>query len=74
MIEGSKSGNADPIVTYGMVGGGEGAFIGDVHRRAIGLDGKARLVAGSFSRSMATTVATGESLHLDKDRLYETYT
>ena len=73
MIEGSKSGNADPIVTYGMVGGGEGAFIGDVHRKSINLDGKARLVAGCFSRSMANTLATGEQLHLEKDRLYESY-
>jgi len=32
-----------------MVGGGEGAFIGDVHRRAIALDGSATLVAGCFS-------------------------
>jgi len=74
MIEASKTGSADPIVTYGMVGGGEGAFIGDVHRHAIAFDGKARLVAGSFSRSMAKTLSTGEQLHVDKERLYETYT
>lgn len=73
MIEGSKGGNAQPIVTYGMVGGGQGAFIGEVHRRSLALDGKARLVAGSFSRSMAKTLATGEELHLEKDRLYESY-
>jgi predicted dehydrogenase len=73
MIEGSKTGKSNPIVTYGMVGGGEGAFIGDVHRHAIAFDGKARLVAGSFSRSMAKTLSTGEELHVDKDRLYETY-
>ena len=34
---------------YGMVGGGPGAFIGQVHRDAIALDGKCRIVAGSFS-------------------------
>ena len=33
----------------GQVGGGPGAFIGDVHRRAIRLDGLATLVAGVFS-------------------------
>lgn len=32
-----------------MVGGGPGAFIGDVHRRALRLDGLATLVAGAFS-------------------------
>lgn len=74
MIEGSRTGNADPIVTFGMVGGGEGAFIGDVHRRAIALDGKARLVAGCFSRDKKTTLATGEGLHLDRERLYASYT
>ena len=73
MIEGSKDSGADPIVTYGMIGGGEGAFIGDVHRHAIGLDSKAKLVAGCFSRSMANTVATGAALHVDKERLYESY-
>ena len=73
MIEGSKTGKTNPIVTYGMVGGGEGAFIGDVHRHAIALDGKARLVAGSFSRSMSKTLSAGDEFHIDKDRLYETY-
>lgn len=58
---------------YGMVGGGQGAFIGDAHRRAIGLDGKARLIAGCFSRTYDNTLATGEELGVPKDRLYKTY-
>lgn len=58
---------------YGMVGGGQGSFIGNAHRRAIGLDGKARLVAGCFSRSYSNTLATGEALEITKDRLYETF-
>ena len=33
----------------GMVGGGRGAFIGGVHRRAANLDGNIELVAGAFS-------------------------
>ena len=32
-------------LTYGMVGGGPGSFIGDAHRRAISLDSSYRLVA-----------------------------
>jgi len=32
-----------------MVGGGEGAFIGGVHRIALRLDGHYELVAGCFS-------------------------
>ncbi|MFQ7549040.1 MAG: hypothetical protein ACLRMZ_00325 [Blautia marasmi] len=34
---------------YGMVGGGLGAFIGAVHRKAIALEETADLVAGCFS-------------------------
>ena len=34
----------------GMVGGGQGAFIGAVHRIAAALDGQVELVAGVFSR------------------------
>lgn len=62
------------VIKYGMVGGGEGSFIGDVHRRAIGLDGKAVLTAGCFSRSFEKTAAAGEALHLNKERLYASYT
>lgn len=61
------------VLTYGMVGGGQNAFIGDAHRRAIGLDGRARLAAGCFSRDYENTCITGEQLHVEKDRLYHTY-
>ncbi len=74
MIEASKSSGKSGIIRYGMIGGGEGAFIGDVHRKAIGLDGKAVLTAGCFSRNYENTLATGEALHLDSERLYKTYT
>jgi predicted dehydrogenase len=56
-----------------MVGGGQGAFIGDVHRKSIALDGKAELVAGCFSQDHQNTLATGKMLGLDKDRLYESF-
>jgi len=56
-----------------MVGGGQGAFIGDVHRRAIALDGSAGLVAGSFSRTYENTLATGRPLRLDPSRLYRSF-
>lgn len=60
-------------IRYGMVGGGEGSFIGDVHRKAINLDGKAVLAAGCFSRSLDNTLATGAALGVAKERLYATY-
>ncbi len=72
MIEGSSQGSARAL-RYGMVGGGQGAFIGDVHRKAIALDGSAALVAGCFSRSHENTLATGRGLGLADDRLYRTF-
>ena len=58
----------------GMVGGGQGAFIGGVHRIAAALDGQIDLVAGVFSRDWNNTQATGRSLYLDPSRLYHTAT
>jgi predicted dehydrogenase len=56
----------------GMVGGGEGSFIGAVHRTAAALDLQIELVAGCFSRDAANTRRTGEQLYLDPSRCYET--
>jgi len=72
MIEGSAQGSGRSL-RYGMVGGGQGAFIGDVHRKAIALDGSATLAAGCFSRSHENTLATGRALGLPDDRLYRSF-
>ena len=72
MIE-SSSLNQGRSLTYGMVGGGQGAFIGDVHRKAIALDGGAVLAAGCFSRSHENTLATGRALGLPDARLYRSF-
>jgi predicted dehydrogenase len=53
-----------------MVGGGPGAFIGAVHRRAVALDGLAELVAGAFSTDAAKSRVQGRELHLDPSRVY----
>ena len=58
---------------FGMVGGGPGAFIGAVHRRAATLDGLATLVAGAFSSDREKSRAQGRELHLDPDRVYDSY-
>lgn len=73
MIESSKAGQAAPMLTYGMVGGGQGAFIGDVHRKTAQFDGKAGIVAGCFSRDYQNTLATGASLGIDASRLYQSF-
>jgi len=73
MIEGQASGTRTPKLRYGMVGGGQGAFIGDVHRKAIAMDGKAEIVCGAFSQSYDNTLATGETLGLPRERLYRSF-
>lgn len=60
-------------LNYGMVGGGPGSFIGDAHRRAINLDGQARLVAGCFSRTPEKCQQTGQELGLDAQRCYASF-
>jgi predicted dehydrogenase len=58
---------------YGMVGGGQNAFIGAVHRMAANLDGQLELVAGAFSSDPKNSTATGEQLFLDPKRVYASY-
>lgn len=54
----------------GMVGGGEGAFIGGVHRMAARLDDRWTLVAGAFSADAERSQAFGRALGLADDRCY----
>ena len=57
----------------GMVGGGQGAFIGGVHRMAAALDQQIELVAGCFSQTPDNTRETGRQLYLDPARCYDSY-
>ena len=61
-------------VRLGMVGGGPGAFIGAVHRKAAALDGQIDLIGGAFDIDPKKSRATGRELGLDKKRVYNTYT
>ncbi len=56
-----------------MIGGGQGAFIGAVHRLAAALDGQYELVAGAFSSNPDTSRASGQLLGLAPDRVYGSY-
>ena len=56
-----------------LVGGGPGAFIGDVHSKAARMDGKIELVAGVFSRDPAKSQAAGRSYLVDPHRVYGSY-
>jgi predicted dehydrogenase len=53
-----------------MVGGGEGAFIGGVHRMAARLDDRWTLVAGAFSADAERSRSFGGSLGLAGERCY----
>ncbi len=54
----------------GMVGGGEGAFIGAVHRMAARLDDRYELVAGALSSDPARAHGSAAALHIAPDRSY----
>lgn len=53
---------------YAMVGGGQGAFIGAIHRKAAALDGQIELVAGALSSTPDKARASGRDLFLADDR------
>ncbi|MFT6863172.1 MAG: putative dehydrogenase [Akkermansiaceae bacterium] len=57
----------------GMVGGGRGAFIGQVHRMAANLDGKIELVAGAFSSDPEKSKLSGQDFFIDPERAYGSY-
>lgn len=57
-------------IRYGMIGGGQGAFIGGVHRTAAAIAGNWRLVAGAFSSTEAKSKASGLEIGVDPARTY----
>ncbi|RMD70469.1 MAG: gfo/Idh/MocA family oxidoreductase [Bacteroidetes bacterium] len=57
----------------GMVGGGIGAFIGNVHRMAARLDGEIELVCGAFSSDPEKSKRSGAELGLPPERVYGSY-
>ena len=57
----------------GMIGGGQGAFIGAIHRIAANLDGLYMLTAGAFSSDAEKSRAAGVLLDLPASRVYGSY-
>jgi predicted dehydrogenase len=57
----------------GMIGGGQGAFIGAVHRIAARIDGEYELVCGAFSSNAEKSQASGLLLGLPASRSYSSY-
>lgn len=65
--------NSRRRLRLGMVGGGEGAFIGAVHRMAARLDDRFDLVAGAFDVDPAKGKAFAETISVVPERAYGTY-
>jgi predicted dehydrogenase len=63
----------DGRIRLGMVGGGQGAFIGGVHRIAARIDGEFELVAGALSSDPDRALASAGELGLDPDRSYGSF-
>ena len=57
----------------GLVGGGQGAFIGRVHVTAAVLDNRATLVAGAFSSDAARSKASAADYDVAPERAYGSY-
>jgi predicted dehydrogenase len=57
----------------GLVGGGQGAFIGAVHMRAAVLDNRAALVAGALSSDPAKAKASAPDYDIAPERAYGSY-
>ena len=66
-------GGAPRLLRLGMVGGGQGAFIGGVHRIAARLDGQYELVAGALSSDPERARASALELRIAPDRAYNNF-
>ena len=72
MVTGTRERKSGRI-RLGMVGGGQGAFIGAVHRLAARMDDEYDFVAGALSSDAKRARASGADLGLATDRIYADY-
>jgi len=72
MVE-SRSDSGMDRIRLGMVGGGEGAFIGAVHRMAARLDDHYALVAGALSSTPEKAQRSGAAIGLAAARTYSDF-
>ena len=54
----------------GMIGGGQGAFIGAVHRIASRIDDRSALVAGCLSSTADKALVSAKEIGIDTNRSY----
>ena len=60
-------------IRMGMVGGGQGAFIGAIHRIAAQMDNEIELICGAFSSDARRSLESGKALYLEPTRCYASY-
>ena len=72
-IEGRSDSGKGGRIRLGMVGGGDGAFIGAVHRLAGRMDDHYDLVAGALSSTPEKAQRSGAALGLAADRIYDDF-
>ena len=58
----------------GMIGGGQGAFIGAVHRIASRIDDRYELIAGCLSSTEDKALASAKEIGIPPDRSYSDFT
>jgi len=58
------------MLRMGMIGGGPGAFIGEIHRKAARMDGLIELVAGAFDINPRKSKQMGKEQCIDPKRTY----
>src|ERR1700761_3440076 len=67
------NGSLNRKLRMGLIGGGQGAFIGRVHATAAVLDNRAALVAGALSSDPAKAKASAPSYDIPNDRAYGSF-
>jgi predicted dehydrogenase len=73
MVEGRSDAKASGRIRLGMVGGGQGAFIGAVHRIASRIDDQYDLVAGALSSTPKKAIASALEIGIAPDRAYGSF-
>ena len=69
----ATNGSLNRKLRMGLVGGGQGAFIGRVHATAAVLDNRAALVAGALSSDPARAKASAPEFDIKAERAYGSY-
>ena len=70
----TNNGSLNRKLRMGLVGGGQGAFIGRVHATAAILDNRAELVAGALSSTAEKAKASAPAYYISSDRAYGSVT